>query len=326
LRIALLDDYQRVALDLADWSPVRALGTIDVFDRNLGGIEEAAEALRPYDVIGMMRERQPLPRALIERLPNLKLVIVTGARVRTIDFDATAERGITVCHTLPGGSHAATPELAWGLILATARHLPKECGNLRAGGWQQTLGTALSGSTLGLLGLGKLGRTMVPIARAFGMDCIAWSQNLTAERATEAGAILVSREELFARADFLSIHLVLSERSRGLVGEAELRSMKRSAILVNTSRGPIVDEDALIAALRERRIRGAGLDVFDREPLPTDHPFRQMDNVVATPHLGYVTEAAYREFYESMVDGIVAWSKGAPIRVLAAPAGSPADR
>ena len=181
MRIALLDDYQRVALDLADWSPVRALGTIDVFDRNLGGIEEAAEALRPYDVIGMMRERQPLPRALIERLPNLKLVIVTGARVRTIDFDATAERGITVCHTLPGGSHAATPELAWGLILATARHLPQECGNLRAGGWQQTLGTALSGSTLGLLGLGKLGRTMVPIARAFGMDCIAWSQNLTAE-------------------------------------------------------------------------------------------------------------------------------------------------
>jgi phosphoglycerate dehydrogenase-like enzyme len=319
VRIALLDDYQQVALKLADWSAVRALGTIDVFDRNLGGIDEAAAALQPYDVIGMMRERMPLPRALIERLPNLKLVIVTGARARTIDFEATAEHGIMVCHTLPGGSHAATPELAWALILAAARHLPKECQNVREGGWQQTLGTALSGSTLGLLGLGKLGGHMVPIAKAFGMDCIAWSQNLTAERAAEVGATLVGRDELFARSDFLSIHLVLSERSRGLVGAAELRSMKPSAILINTSRGPIVDETALIAALREGCIRGAGLDVFDREPLPLDHPFRQMENVVATPHLGYVTEAAYRDFYESMAEGIVAWAKGTPIRVLAAP-------
>ncbi len=319
MRIALLDDYQQVALTLADWSAVRALGTIDVFDRNLGSIDEAVAALEPYDVIGMMRERMPLPRALIERLPNLKLVIVTGARVRTIDFEATAEHGIMVCHTLPGGSHAATPELAWALILATARHLPKECQNLRDGGWQQTLGTALSGSTLGLLGLGKLGGYMAPIARAFEMDCIAWSQNLTAERAAEVGATLVGREELFARSDVLSIHLVLSERSRGLVGTAELRSMKPSAILINTSRGPIVDETALIAVLREGRICGAGLDVFDREPLPFDHPFRRMENVVATPHLGYVTEAAYRDFYESMAEGIVAWSKGTPIRVLAAP-------
>ena len=319
MRIAVLDDYQRVALKLADWSQLGPDAKVDVFDRNLATAEEAAAALKPYDVICLMRERMPMPRALIEQLPNLKLIIVTGARTHTIDFDTTAARGITVCHTHPGESQHATSELAWGLILCCARHIPEEHQRVTTGGWQETIGTVLHGKTLGVLGLGKLGSRMAAIGKVFGMEIIAWSQNLTADRAEAAGARLVGKDELFRRADVVTVHLVLGDRTRGLVGAREFGLMKPSAVLVNTSRGPIVDEAALITALSERRIRGAGLDVYDREPLPTDHPLRTLPNVVRTPHLGYVTEGAYREFYPDMVENIIAWRSGNPVRVLAKP-------
>jgi phosphoglycerate dehydrogenase-like enzyme len=318
-RIAVLDDYQRVALDMADWDRLGADCRIDVFDRNLAVVDEAAEVLSPYEVICLMRERMPVPRALIERLPGLKLLVTTGGHNRTIDMEAAAAHGVTVCHTGPGESAHATPELAWALILAAVRHLPEEHRRMREGGWQETIGTMLHGTTLGLLGLGRMGVRMVPVARAFGMDVIAWSPNLTAERAAEAGAALVSKDELFARSDVVSIHLVLGDRSRGLVGAAELARMKPTAILVNTSRGPVVDEAAMIEALQSRRIRAAALDVYDVEPLPADHPLRRIDNVVLAPHLGYVTEGAYREFYTHIVENIEAWRAGAPVRVLAAP-------
>jgi phosphoglycerate dehydrogenase-like enzyme len=317
IRIAVLDDYQRVALRLADWGELGADATVDVFDRNLATVDEAAGALQPYDVICLMRERMPMPRALIEQLPNLKLIIVTGARTHTIDFDATTQRGITVCHTHPGESQHATSELTWGLILACARHIPQEHQRVSAGGWQETIGTTLHGKTIGIVGLGKLGSRVAAVAQSFGMATIAWSQNLTAERAEAAGARLVAKDELFTEADVVTIHLVLGERTRRLVGARELGLMKPSAILINTSRGPIVDETALIAALQAGKIRAAGLDVYDREPLPRDHPLRSLANVVHTPHLGYVTEGAYREFYPDMVENILAWRAGNPMRVLA---------
>ena len=319
MRIAVLDDYQRVALSLADWGQLGPDAKVDVFDRNLATLEEAAAALEPYEVICLMRERMPMPRALIERLPNLKLIIVTGARTHTIDFEAATGRGITVCHTHPGESQHATSELAWGLILACARHIPEEHQRVSTGGWQETIGMVVHGKTLGILGLGKLGSRVAAIGQAFGLNLIAWSQNLTAERAEAAGARLVSKDELFAEADVLTIHLILSERTRGLVGARELGLMKPSAMLINTSRGPIVDEAALIETLREGKIRGAGLDVYDREPLPREHPLRQLPNVVNTPHLGYVTEGAYREFYPDMVEDILAWRSANPVRVLAKP-------
>jgi len=319
MRIAVLDDYQRVALRLADWSQLGPDAKVDVFDRNLATVEEAAAALQPYDVVCLMRERMPMPRALIEALPNLKLIIVTGARTHTIDFDAATARGITVCHTHPGDAQHATSELAWGLILACARSIPQEHQRVSTGGWQETVGTTLNGKTLGILGLGKLGSRVAAIGQAFGLNLIAWSQNLTAERAKAAGARLLSKDELFAEADVLTIHLILSERTRGLVGARELGLMKLTAILINTSRGPIVDEAALIDILQRGKIRSAGLDVFDREPLPRDHPLRTLSNVVHTPHLGYVTEGAYREFYPDMVEDILAWRVGAPVRVLAKP-------
>ncbi len=321
LRIAVLDDYQRVALTFADWSRLGDDVTVDVFDRNLATEDEAAVALASYDVLCLMRERMPLPASLIHRLPNLKLVVVTGARVRTIDMEAAVARGITVCHTYAGESQYATPEIAWGLILSVARNIPDEHARVRAGRWQETIGTTLGGKTLGLLGLGKLGTRMVPIAKAFGMEVIAWSQNLDAVRADEAGARLVDKDTLFRESDFISIHLILSERTRGLVGSREISLMKSSSVLINTSRGPIVDEAALIEALQSGRIR-AGLDVFDKEPLPVDHPLRGVPNAVLTPHLGYVTEGAYRAFYMDMVEDIAAWRSGTPVRILAAPATS----
>jgi D-3-phosphoglycerate dehydrogenase len=317
LRIAVLDDYQGVARRMADWDALGGDVAIEVFREHLPPAAAAAR-LQPYEVLCLMRERLPLPAALLAALPRLRLVVVTGARTRSIDLAAAAARGITVCHTSAGESAQATPELAWGLILALARRIAEEDARLRAGGWQATIGTVLAGKTLGLLGLGKLGARMVPIARAFGMTPIAWSPNLTAERAAMAGAELVDREALFARADVLSIHMVLSERTRGLVGAAELARMKPTALLINTSRGPLVDEAVLIAALRAGRIAGAGLDVFDQEPLPADSPWRSMPNTVLTPHLGYVTEGAYRAFYADTVAAIAAWRAGRPIRVLAA--------
>ena len=315
MRIAVLDDYQRVATTLGDWGRLGADVSIDVFDRNLASVEEAATALGRYEVVCLMRERMPMPRALIERLPNLKLIVVTGARTRSIDFEAAAERGIPVCHTRGGESHHATPELAWGLILSCARAIPQEHARVRAGAWQETIGTVLHGKTIGLLGLGKLGQRMVPVARAFGMEVIAWSQNLTPERAREGGAEYVDKEALFSRADVVSIHLVLGERTRGIVGGPELSRMKAGAILINTSRGPLVDQTALLKALEAGRIR-AGLDVFDVEPLPENDPLRGAPNLVTTPHLGYVTEGTYQAFFEDMVEDIAAWRAGAPVRLL----------
>ncbi|HEX8662792.1 MAG TPA: D-2-hydroxyacid dehydrogenase family protein [Beijerinckiaceae bacterium] len=315
-RIAVLDDYQHVAFTMADWSRLPADCETVVFDRNLATEDEAAAALADFDVVCLLRERMPVPASLIGRLPNLKLIVVTGAHNRTLDLAAAKARGITVSHTRGGDSQYATPELAWGLILSLMRHIPQEHERMREGSWQETVGTALHGRTLSILGLGRLGSRMAAIGRAFGMEVLAWSQNLTAERAEAAGAALVSKDELFSRADVLTIHLVLGERSRGLVGAAELVRMKSTAVLVNTSRGPIVEEAALIAALRERRIRGAGLDVYDVEPLPADHPLRRLDNVVLTPHLGYVTEGTYRMFYEDTVEAIAAWKAGAPVRLL----------
>jgi phosphoglycerate dehydrogenase-like enzyme len=315
-RIAILDDYQHVALKMADWSGLAPDCELVVFDRNLATEDEAARALADFDVLCLLRERIPMPRTLIERLPALKLIVVTGAHNRTLDLAAAKERGITVSHTRGGDSQHATPELAWGLILSLMRHIPQEHQRMREGGWQETVGTALHGQTLSILGLGRLGSRMASIGRAFGMEVLAWSQNLTAERAEAAGAALVAKDELFARADVLTIHLVLGERSRGLVGAAELQRMKPSAVLINTSRGPIVDEAALIAALEARDIRGAGLDVYDREPLPADHPLRRLGNVVLTPHLGYVTEGTYRMFYADTVEAIAAWRAGTPVRTL----------
>jgi phosphoglycerate dehydrogenase-like enzyme len=315
-RIAILDDYQHVALKMADWSALPPDCELVVFDRNLATEDEAARALADFDVVCLLRERMPMPRTLIERLPALKLIVVTGAHNRTLDLAAAKDRGITVSHTRGGDSQYATPELAWGLILSLMRRIPQEHQRMREGGWQETVGTALYGQTLSILGLGRLGSRMASIGRAFGMAVLAWSQNLTAERAEAAGATLVAKDELFARADVLTIHLVLGERSRGLVGAAELQRMKPSAVLINTSRGPIVDEAALIAALEARDIRGAGLDVYDREPLPADHPLRRLGNVVLTPHLGYVTEGTYRMFYADTVEAIAAWRAGTPVRTL----------
>ncbi|TMR07371.1 D-2-hydroxyacid dehydrogenase family protein [Actinomadura soli] len=312
MRVAILDDYQDVALRTADWSPVPA--TIDVFRAPLGDEEAVVAALKPYDVLVTMRDRTALPKSALERLPNLRLITVTGRRITAIDIAACAGLGITVSGTEPLAEGGAA-ELTWALILAAVKRLPAELASVRAGGWTTRLGTSLSGRTLGVLGLGRLGSRVAAVGNAFGMRVVAWSQNLTAERATDAGAALVGKEELFATSDVLTIHLVLSDRTRGLVGEPELRRMKPDAWLVNTSRGPICDEDALLRACQERWIAGAALDVYDREPLPADHPLRTLDNVLASPHIGYVTDETYASWYGDAVENIVAFAKGAPIRV-----------
>ncbi len=320
LRLAVLDDYARVALDMADWSPLHGRCHIDVIDRALGVPDEAAEVLAPYDVLCHLRERTAMPRTLIELLPNLKLVTITGAAHRTLDLAAARERGVVVCHSgsRPGsGQGEGTPELTLGLMLALARSIAHEHGGMRAGAWQTTVGTTLYGRTLGVVGLGRVGRRVVELARAFGMNVVAWSQNMTAEQASSAGARLVSKRELFASSDYVSLHLVLGERSRGIVGEAELAAMKPTSFIVNTARGPLIDEAALMSALRERRIAGAGLDVFWNEPLARDHPIRALPNVVLTPHLGYVVEESLRAFYEDTVENVVAWLDGKAIRVVA---------
>jgi D-3-phosphoglycerate dehydrogenase len=318
LRVAILDDYQNVALTLADWSSLGRDVEVVRFDHNLDRDDAIVSALASFDVLCLMRERMPLSAQVIARLPALRLVVVTGARVRTIDMAAAAEHGIIVCHTHAGESATATPELAWGLILSLARSIPEEDARLRQGGWQKTIGSTLAGKTLGLVGLGKLGARMVPIARAFGMDVIAWSPNLTNDGAAEAGALRVEKMRLFQEADVVSLHLVLGERSRHVVSHTELRAMKRGAMLINTSRGPLVDEGALLEALQERRIL-AGLDVFDQEPLPINHPLRAAPNTVLTPHLGYVTNGAYAAFFRDTVENIRAWREGKPVRVLVAP-------
>jgi phosphoglycerate dehydrogenase-like enzyme len=303
--VAVLDDYQGVALELADWSPVLARATVDVFNDHLADADAVIERLAPYDVLCVMRERTPLRRAVIERLPKLKLIASTGPRNASIDSAAAQERGIAVLHT--GYSSSATVELTWALILAGARHLISESAALRAGGWQRCLGEDMAARTLGIIGLGNIGSQVAKVGLAFGMNVIAWSQNLTAAAAAAAGARPVSKEELLRLSDVISIHLVLSSRTAGLIGAAEFALMKPSARLVNTSRGPIVVEAALIDALAKHRIAGAAIDVFDTEPLPPAHPYRSIDGLLATPHIGYVSRGLYERFYRDSVTNIVAW-------------------
>ena len=318
-RVAILDDYAGLALELADWSPVQKRCELTVFDRHLSE-SEAAEALHPFEVICTLRERMALPRTLIERLPNLKLITIVGRSLPNLDMAAADECGVLVAHSDFANPrfrsvHDATPELAWGLLIATLRNLAEEHRRMRDGAWQTTAGMTLSGKTLGLLGLGRVGKRMAEYAKVFGLQVIAWSQNLTDDTASAAGARRVEKAALFEESDVVSIHLVLSERTRGLVGEPELALMKPTAYLINTSRGPIVDEAALLAALRSGRIAGAGLDVFDTEPLPPDHPLRSLPNVTLSPHLGYVTREMLSAFYADTVEAVVAWLDGTPIRI-----------
>jgi phosphoglycerate dehydrogenase-like enzyme len=315
IRAAILDDYQNVAMSFADWSPIAKDVEVKVFTEPFKSRNEAIKALQGFAVIVGMRERTPFPRAMIEALPDLKLLITTGARNNSFDLKAAAERGVTVCGT--GGFGSPTTGIVFGLLLELTRRIGFENARLKAGQpWQVTIGPDLEGMTLGVLGLGKLGQRSAAVAKAFGMNVIAWSQNLTPEKAAAAGATYVSKEELFAMADVITFHVVLSDGSRGLVGAADLGRMKNTAYLINTSRGPIIDEAALIAALKGKRIAGAGLDVFDVEPLPLDHPYRTMDNVVITPHLGYVSTQNYAKYFPDIVTDIRAFLDGKPVRVV----------
>jgi phosphoglycerate dehydrogenase-like enzyme len=314
IKVAVLDDYQGVALEMADWSVLEDQVDISVFRNHLADPAAVAERLKPFDVVCVMRERTPLPGSVLEQLPRLKLISSTGARNASIDLASARSRGITVCSTRYS-SHGAT-EMTWALIMAMIRNVPIEAASMREGGWQLSVGGDLQGRMLGLLGLGKIGSRVAAVGRAFGMDLIAWSQNLTRERAEEQGARLVSKDELFRESDILTIHLVLSRRTRGIVGATELGLMKPTACLVNTSRGPLVDERALIDVMERRQIAGAAMDVYDVEPLPDPHPFRSLDNVLATPHIGFVTRGTYELFYADTVENISAWMAGNPVRVM----------
>jgi D-3-phosphoglycerate dehydrogenase len=314
-RCAILDDYQNVAFTMADWSGVAGDLDITVFNQGLGGPAEIARGLQGFEIICAMRERTPFPRALFEQLPDLKLLVTTGSRNAAIDLAAAKEHKVLVCGTPSAGN--PTAGIAFGLILELTRRIGHEHARLKAGAlWQSTIGSDIDGKTLGVLGLGKLGSKVAGIAQAFGMTAIAWSQNLTADKCRAAGVEYVGKEDLFRRADIVTIHLQLSERTRGLVGAGEFALMKPSGLLINTSRGPIVDEAAMLSALRERRIAGAGLDVYDTEPLPLDHPLRKLDNVVLTPHLGYVSQENYRAYYGGVVEDIRGFLDGKPLRVL----------
>jgi phosphoglycerate dehydrogenase-like enzyme len=319
MKLAILDDYQRLALRVADWGRLRQRGVeITVFDQAFASADEAAAKLAPFDMLCLMRERTPFPRALIERLPKLKFIALTGLRAPSLDLAACSARRIPVSNTGAGNTNAPTAELSWLLILAAARDFAKAERGMRAGRWHDGLagGMILEGKRLGLLGLGKLGARVARYGLAFGMDVVAWSQNLTPERAAAAGAHPVSKEVLLETSDVVSIHLVLSERTRGLLGAAEFARIKPGAILVNTSRGPIVDEGAMLEALQSGRLGHAALDVYDQEPLPAGHALRALDNVTLSPHLGYVSEDVYRVFYQGALEDIEAWLDGAPIRVM----------
>jgi phosphoglycerate dehydrogenase-like enzyme len=317
VQIAVLDDYQDVALALADWSAVAQRGQVTVFHDTIADQEKLAERLQPFEIVCAMRERTPFRRALLERLPNLKLLVTTGMRNASIDMAACADRGVMVCGT--EGLGYPTAELTWALILAMARRTAIEDHNMRQGGWQVTLGTGLNGKVLGVIGLGRLGAQVAKIGLAFGMKVFAWSQNLTRERAAEVGVGYVAgKDALLTLADVVTIHLVLSERTRGLIGKKELELMKPTAYLINTSRGPIVDEAALVEVLTAQRIGGAGLDVYDEEPLPADHPLRKLSNTVLSPHLGYVTAEGYAIFYAHVVEDVLAYLDGKPVRVIKA--------
>jgi phosphoglycerate dehydrogenase-like enzyme len=305
VKIAILDDYQQLALTMADWSELKEKAEITIFSDHLADESSVIERLKSFQVICVMRERTPLTGVILSGLPELKLIVSTGLRNASVDGKAAAERGIVVAHT--GYVNTGAPELTWALIMAIARRVVPENATVLAGGWQAGLGTDLNGKTMGIVGLGNIGSKIARYAHAFDMPVIAWSENLTREKAESCGVEWVTKEDLFRRADFVTVHLLLSPRSRGIIGAAELVLMKPSAYLVNTSRGPLVDEAALIRLLREKRIAGAALDVFDTEPLPADHPFRTLDNVLATPHIGYVTEDTYKVFYEDTVKAILAW-------------------
>ncbi len=320
-RLAILNDHEGLALSLADWSTVRMHCDIDVFDHPISVPEEAAEVLAPYDILCLVRERMPMPASLIERLPKLRYIAATGPWNHTIDLAACVARGIAVSHTTPREDAAhATAELAFGLMIAAGRSIAACDAELRQGRWASRVGHGLFGQRLGLIGLGRIGRCMAAIGNAFGMEVVAWSHHLTAKAAQAAGARLVTKEALLRSSDFVSLHVILGERTRGLIGEAELSWMKRSAILVNTSRGPIVDEVALVDALREGRIAGAGLDVFEREPLPPGHPLAELSNTVLTPHLGFSNESIFRGYYTDTVENVLAWLGGRILRPLAATA------
>jgi D-3-phosphoglycerate dehydrogenase len=315
LRCAILDDYQNIVLKVADWSKVKGDVDIKVFNEHLGGPDQVIAALKGFQIVVAMRERTGFPKQVIDALPDLKLLITTGLRNASIDTEAAKARGVTVCGTPSFGS--PTSGVAIGLMLELTRHIGYENARLHAGApWQTTIGPDLEGMTLGILGLGKLGQRTANIAKAFGMKVIAWSQNLTHEKCAEAGVGYVSKDDLFRQSDFVTIHVVLSQRSRGLVGAHEFGLMKPTAFLINTSRGPIVDETALLAALRDKKIGGAGLDVFDVEPLPVNHPLRKMDNAVLTPHLGYVSEQNYKNYFAGVVDDIRGFLDGKPVRVM----------
>jgi len=314
VRVAILDDYQHAALQMADWSALPSDVAVQVFSDHLTDQDVLVERLKDCEIIMAMRERTPFPRSLFERLPQLRLLTTTGMRNAAIDLQAATDHHVVVCGT--GGVISPTAELTWGLILALFRHIPREDQATRAGQWQVSMGIGLQGKVLGVMGLGNLGSQVARVGKAFQMSVLAWSQNLTKERADQIGATLVSKDELLSQSDIVSIHLVLSARTRGLLGARELGLMKPSAYLVNTSRGPIVDEPALVAALQGKAIAGAALDVFDEEPLPLDHLLRHLENTVITPHLGYVTTETYRIFFEQTVENIRAFLNGEPVRVI----------
>lgn len=315
-RLAILDDYQNVAEDFAPWSSLATDGVeVTIFNTPLGSDSAVAAALADFEIIVAMRERTPFPRRVLEKLPQLKLLVTTGAANAAIDLEAAKENGVVVCGT--GGSPTAAPELTWALLLAFTRNLTAEETSLRNGRWQRTVGFELSGKTLGIVGLGKIGHRIAAYGKAFGMEVLAWSQNLTEETAAAAGVRKVSKDELFRESDVVSLHLRLSERSEGIVGERELRLLGPEGVLVNTSRGPLVDQQALLDALHAGHIRGAALDVYDQEPLPLGHPLLDAPRTVLTPHLGYVTHESYQAFLGGAFEDVRAWLDGAPIRRLA---------
>ena len=314
MHIAILDDYFDAARHLADWSQLAGRADIRVFTEPLGGEDQAAKKLADFEIIVGMRERTPFPATLIRRLPKLKLLITTGMRNLSFDMEAAHSQGVLICGT--GGVGIPTSELAVGMMIALMRDIPGQFGSMRRGGWQTRPGYDLAGKTLGLLGLGKVGGAVAAVGNAFRMEVIAWSQNLTEQRAAECHARRVEKDELFRQSDVLSIHLLLSDRTRGIVGARELNMMKKTAYLVNTSRGDIVDEAALLKVLQEKRIAGAAIDVYGVEPLPADHAIRKLDNVLLTPHLGYVSVENLSRMYRDAIEDIIAFLDGNPVRVL----------
>jgi phosphoglycerate dehydrogenase-like enzyme len=314
LRLAVLDDWESAASDFVDWRTAIPEADVTLFTDHLSGIDELVERLAPFDAVMLMRERTPIQAPLIKALPKLRLIVTTGMRNRSLDIAAAAEAGVVVCGTR--GLQWAAPELAWSLILALARNIPAADASMHAGRWAPTVGMDLHGSVLGVVGLGRLGEQVATVGRAFGMKLVAWSPHLTAERAAACGAEQVGKHELFATADVVSVHMILADSTRGLIGAAEIGAMKTTALFVNTSRGPLVDTDALLSALIEGRIAGAGLDVYDEEPLSVDHRLRSAPRTILTPHLGYVTAGTFASFYSEATEDVRAFLAGRPVRVI----------